>query len=112
MKKPGSPKFGGRKAGTPNKLSSNLRAKVQLLINDQWETIESDLKSLEPKDRLAFLERLLKYVIPAPIPEPEEEKEVSKSKFQTLVEDANRKFEEARRNIQEAYLNDEEKDTP
>jgi len=112
MKKPGSPKFGGRKAGTPNKLSSNLRAKVQLLINDQWEKVESDLKSLEPKDRLSFLERLLKYVLPAPIPDPEEEKKESNSKFKNLVEEANRKFEEARRNTQNEYLNDEEKNTP
>jgi hypothetical protein len=111
MRQKGSPKFGGRKTGALNKTTVSLRSKVQLLIDDQWETIESDLKMLEPKERLSFLERLLKYVIPAPIPEPEEEKKDSKSKFQTIVDDANKKFEEARRNMQYSSFNDEEKDT-
>jgi hypothetical protein len=108
MKKQGSPKTGGRKQGSLNKTTVSLRSKIHLLIENQWVTVESDLKSLEPKDRLSFLERLLKYVLPAPIPEPEEEKNASNdNKFHAFVDEANRKFEEARRNIQDASFNDE-----
>ena len=54
----------GRKKGTPNKVTSSLREWVNALIDSNREQIESDLKELEPKDRLMVLERLLSYVLP------------------------------------------------
>ena len=56
--------MGGRKKGTPNKVTSSLREWVNALIDSNREQIESDLKELEPKDRLMVLERLLSYVLP------------------------------------------------
>ena len=56
--------MGGRKKGTPNKVTSSLREWVNALIDNNREQIESDLKELEPKDRLMVLERLLSYVLP------------------------------------------------
>ena len=52
----------GRPKGTPNKVTSDLKNRLQKII-DGYE-IESDLKQLEPKDRLVIIERLMQYVIP------------------------------------------------
>lgn len=60
----GRGRLGGRKKGTPNKVTSNLREWINALIDSNREQIESDLKELEPKDRLMVLERLLSYVLP------------------------------------------------
>lgn len=57
-------KTGGRQAGTPNKLTGDLRAKINTIIENQIDSIEVDLKALEPKDRLMILEKLLKYALP------------------------------------------------
>lgn len=57
-------KTGGRVQGTPNKLTGDLRAKINTIIENQIDSIETDLNSLEPKDRLLILEKLLKYALP------------------------------------------------
>lgn len=54
----------GRPAGTPNKLTSEMRGKVVTILENNWETIQADIESLEPVQRLAFLERLMSYAIP------------------------------------------------
>ena len=60
----GTPKTGGRSAGTPNRVTGTLKEFVADLIDQNREQIEKDLKRLEPKDRLTILERLMGYVIP------------------------------------------------
>lgn len=64
MKQKGSPKTGGRAAGTPNKVTSDLRRAVSDLIERNWERIQGDMDALEPKDRLMFIEKLLSYSLP------------------------------------------------
>ncbi|EHQ29004.1 hypothetical protein [Mucilaginibacter paludis] len=54
----------GRKKGVPNKVSTNLRMAVNKILDENWSTIQRDLKKLEPKDRLAFIEKLLSYSLP------------------------------------------------
>lgn len=61
---PGKAKTGGRKPGTPNKVTSNLRQAVNDLIDANWGTIEKDLKKVDPKDRLTFLEKMMSYALP------------------------------------------------
>lgn len=60
----GTPKTGGRKAGTPNKITGTLKDFVSGLIEDNREQMQKDLKALSPKDRLLVLERFLQYVLP------------------------------------------------
>ena len=60
----GTPKTGGRQAGTPNKVTETLKEFVVNLLDDNREQIKDDLKALRPKDRLAVLERFMQYVIP------------------------------------------------
>lgn len=54
----------GRKRGSRNRATSDLRQWVANFIDDNREQIQEDFKLLEPRDRLIFLERLLKYVLP------------------------------------------------
>ncbi len=60
----GLPKTGGRKAGSPNKVTADLKSWIQQLIDGNRRGFERDLKKLEPKDRLVILERLMGYVVP------------------------------------------------
>ncbi len=60
----GTPKTGGRKAGTPNKVTGTIKEFLANVIDDNREQIEKDLKVLEPKDRLMMLERFMQYVTP------------------------------------------------
>lgn len=60
----GTPKTGGRKKGTPNRVTSDIRGWLAKLIKQNRRQIESDLQELEPKDRVMMFERLMQYVIP------------------------------------------------
>ncbi len=64
MRQKGLPKTGGRKAGTPNKVTSDLRKAVGELIEMNWYRMQEDLNALEPKDRLMIMEKLLSYSLP------------------------------------------------
>lgn len=59
----------GRPKGKPNRTTDELRAMVQNFIDANLQTLQTDFDKLEPKDRLAFIERLLKHVLPAPLQE-------------------------------------------
>lgn len=59
----------GRPKGKPNRTTDELRVMVQNFIDDNLQTLQADFDKLEPKDRLAFIERLLKHVLPAPLQE-------------------------------------------
>lgn len=63
-KQKGCIKTGGRKAGTPNKVTGTIKDFVSELINQNREQIKNDLKSLKPKDRLFVIEKFMQYVIP------------------------------------------------
>ena len=62
----GSPKTGGRKAGTPNKVTADLKDWVSCILVDGKQQFEDDLKSLEPKERVKVYTTLLGYMIPKP----------------------------------------------
>ena len=57
-------KTGGRKKGTPNRVTSELRDRVNYLIEDNFEKVIQDIESLEPKDRIDVFIKLLDYAIP------------------------------------------------
>jgi len=60
----GTAKTGGRLAGTPNKVTTEMKTWLSVLIDKNRRQIEKDLKRLEPKDRLLILERLMQYTVP------------------------------------------------
>lgn len=57
-------KTGGRTAGTPNKITADLKTKIADLIDEQFDGIVADLHAMEPKDRIAAYQRFLEYVLP------------------------------------------------
>lgn len=67
--KSGNPK--GRKKGTPNRTTDQIREAVKCFIDANFDTIQKDFELLEPKDRLAFFERMLKHILPPPLNELE-----------------------------------------
>ena len=54
----------GKPKGAKNKVNTQMRDLIQNLFDANFETIQSDLESLEPKDRLKFLSDLLPYLLP------------------------------------------------
>ena len=58
-------KTGGRKAGAPNKVTGNMRVQVGNFLSKNWYKVQKDFNKLPARDRLFFMERLLKYTTPA-----------------------------------------------
>ncbi len=50
--------------GTPNKATKEIRESFKNLLESNIETMQDDILSLEPKDRLKVLMELAKFVIP------------------------------------------------
>lgn len=57
-------KYGGRKKGTPNKTTAEVRERFKGLIENNLETLQNDIEQLEPKDRVKMLMELAKFVLP------------------------------------------------
>ena len=57
-------KTGGREKGTPNRLTKELRRVLKDLLYHELKNLPEHLNSLEPKDRLELVVKLLPYVIP------------------------------------------------
>ena len=57
-------KTGGRKKGTPNRVTESMRAWIERLINNNRDQLELDLANLSSKDRWMVIERLMQYSIP------------------------------------------------
>lgn len=57
-------KFGGRKAGTPNKATKKTKEIIASIVEENLSTLNDDIKSLEPKDRINAMLQLMKYVTP------------------------------------------------
>lgn len=57
-------KYGGRGLGTPNKITAELRKRINVFLSDNWDNMQKDFNQLEPKDRFIFYEKLLQYGLP------------------------------------------------
>lgn len=57
-------KFGGRQAGTPNRLTTETREVLKQALQKEIDLLEVHLNSLQPKDRLELLTKLLPFVLP------------------------------------------------
>jgi hypothetical protein len=54
----------GRKAGTPNKTTTQIKESFQILLEDNLEQLREDILSLEPRDRVKFMLDLATFIIP------------------------------------------------
>ena len=57
-------KTGGRQKGTQNKTTINLKNTIQLIVERSFETIEDDLQSMDARDKVGFILKLIPYLIP------------------------------------------------
>ena len=57
-------KTGGRKQGTPNKVTKNTRELLESLVKKEISYISKNISKLSVKDRSYLLTRLLPYVSP------------------------------------------------
>ena len=57
-------KYGGRQKGTPNKLTKELRSILKNILFQELEQIQAHLDSLNSKDRIELLIKLLPYILP------------------------------------------------
>ena len=57
-------KTGGRKAGTPNKISGEMRLLLKQIISDELEALPETLEQLPGKDRLEAVLKLMPFVLP------------------------------------------------
>ena len=57
-------KTGGRKAGTCNILTKEMRAILKSIISKELEILPETIKKMNPEKRLDILLKLLPYVLP------------------------------------------------
>jgi hypothetical protein len=57
-------KTGGRQAGTPNKVTKELREALKNILHDEIERIPEHLETLPPGERLQVLTKLIPYALP------------------------------------------------
>ena len=62
-------KYDGREAGTPNRLTKELRAALKNILHQEIELLPDHFDKLEPKDRLELLVELLPFALPKVEPE-------------------------------------------
>lgn len=60
----GTPKTGGRQAGTPNKAGGEVKTLIVGLLSDNADTIRKDFTQLTPSERIKAVAQLAAYVVP------------------------------------------------
>lgn len=63
-KKKGTEKTGGRKAGTPNKITGTVKEWIASIIDGNREQFEKDLEALDAGERIRIISNLLPFVVP------------------------------------------------
>ena len=61
-------KTGGRKAGTPNKVTAFSKGVIENILSEYTSTglLAQDLKKLDPKERLDIMVKLMVFTTPKP----------------------------------------------
>ncbi len=58
---------GGRPVGSKNKASEAIRKQLQDFLEVNLSTLQKDFDCLKPAERLAFVEKLCRHVLPRPL---------------------------------------------
>lgn len=77
--------------GVANKSTTEIRNKVQLVIDNNIDKLQSDLEKVEPKDRINFLIQLLSFTIPK-LKAIEHTENRETNNFQTIIIETNEKI--------------------
>ena len=54
----------GRPVGSPNKTTAEIRKAFQLLVSNNIDTLQADLDSMKPTERVKAMLELMKFVLP------------------------------------------------
>jgi hypothetical protein len=70
--------FGGRKAGSVNKVTAEARQTLKLIFDDEISHLRHNLETLSTKDRIDVLVKILPFILPklateTIIPEPQKD---------------------------------------
>ena len=57
-------KYGGRKKGTPNRLTKEMRTILKNILFTELENIEELMDSLDSKQRIELVIKLLPFILP------------------------------------------------
>jgi len=57
-------KSGGRSIGTQNKITRDLKETINDFLNNNIDSLQDNFNQLDAKDKINFIERLLRYSIP------------------------------------------------
>ena len=57
-------KYGGRQKGTPNRITKELRSVLKDVLYEEIEALQERLDTLNPKERVELLIKLMPYALP------------------------------------------------
>jgi len=57
-------KYGGRKKGTPNRLTKELRVLLKDIMYQELKEVQQRFSLLEPKQRIELIIKLMPYILP------------------------------------------------
>jgi 23S rRNA C2498 (ribose-2'-O)-methylase RlmM len=60
----GTPNLTGRPKGAVNKTTAEAKALLQIIVNNELETIQQRLEQLDNKERIDAVIKLLPYIVP------------------------------------------------
>lgn len=60
----GLPKTGGRKKGSVNKVTANMRETIDQFLAENFDDMKLEFGMLEPKDKINAYIRLLEFALP------------------------------------------------
>ena len=79
-------KTGGRQAGTPNKVTTEIRNFLSSLVFDNMDLITQDFRQLTTEQRMILLPKILPYIAPKMRPQTDDEQEKQERREQQLHE--------------------------
>lgn len=60
-------KTGGRRRGTPNRTTAELREALRAFIDANIDQLQDDFDQLDSEKRLTFFEKIVRMVLPPPV---------------------------------------------
>ena len=79
-------KTGGRQAGTPNKVTTEIRKFLSSLVFDNMDLITQDFQQLTTEQRMILLPKILPYIAPKIRPQTDDETDKQERREQQLHE--------------------------
>jgi len=54
----------GRPKGVPNKITTDLRSGIDAFLKKRWSEVDEIWERLDDKDKIGFMDKMMKYAIP------------------------------------------------